>query len=150
MSIPVTRHFSVGEFACRDGSAYPVAELDEDGRTWLETRLLPLCETLEAIREAAGATPLTVNSGYRSPAYNAKLSGSAKDSQHPKGRAADIVHRTMRPLALFSLILALYEDGKLPHLGGVGLYPNFVHVDVRPRVGGHLAVWGGKRPSNIA
>jgi hypothetical protein len=156
----VTQHFSVQEFACHDGTPYPVAEFDdEDGRTWLESRLKPLCETLEVIREAAGYLPLTIDSGYRTLAYDDRLyQASAKDgtvapasmSQHPKGRAADITHATMKPVALFSLILKLYEDGKLPMLGGVGLYPSFVHVDVRPRVNNHLAIWGGHRPSNIA
>ncbi len=33
--------------------------------------------------------PLTINSGYRSPAVN-KAVGGARDSQHTKGQAADI------------------------------------------------------------
>jgi uncharacterized protein YcbK (DUF882 family) len=162
MSLPVTQHFSVSEFDCHDGTLYPAGQVDDedpDRRTWLETRLKPLCDLLEAIREAAGNEPLHVNSGYRSLAYDEKLyEASVKDgdvapasrSQHPKGRAADITHATMRPVALFSLVLKMYEDGKIPQLGGVGLYPGFIHVDVRPKANGHLAVWGGHRPSNIA
>lgn len=166
MSIPVTQHFSVGEFDCHDGMPYPVGAIDESGKTWLESRLKPLCDTLEAIRSAGGNVPIAIDSGYRTPAYDQKLydvsphDGTVApptSSQHPQGRAADIRHPTLRPLALFSLILGLYQDGQLPMLGGLGLYPTFVHVDVRKRPGtvggandGHLAIWGGKRPSNIA
>src|ERR1700742_5092634 len=101
VSLPVTAHFSTGEFDCHDGSPYPVAALDEDtadGRTWFETRLKPLCDTLEAIREAAGNLPMTIDSGYRTLAYDQRLydvhvaeSGDdglvakATSSQHPKG-----------------------------------------------------------------
>jgi hypothetical protein len=168
MSFPITAHFGVEEFACHDGTPYPVNCVDDEdpnGRTWLETRLKPLCDTLEIIRAEAGAYTLTVDSGYRTPAYDERLyeksahDGSvapASRSQHPKGRAADIRHGKLRPIALFSLILELYQCDKLPHLGGLGLYPTFVHVDIRPRpnadgtpTGGHLAIWGGQRPSNV-
>jgi uncharacterized protein YcbK (DUF882 family) len=168
MSLPVTAHFTIDEFACRDGSPYPVEQRDDedpDGRTWFESRLVPLCQTLETIREAAGGAPMTIDSGYRTLAYDDRLYrkhvaavgddglvASASSSQHPKGRAADVTHATLSPSALFDLILRLYEQGQLPHLGGVGRYPTFVHVDVRPRTntGKHLAIWGGTRPSNVA
>jgi uncharacterized protein YcbK (DUF882 family) len=75
----------------------------------------------------------------------------AATSQHPKGRAADITHKILKPHEMFNLVLALYQRGLLPYLGGVGLYPNFIHVDVRPQEpAGHLAIWGGSRPSNVA
>lgn len=157
--IPVTEHFTISEFACKSGDPYPISNTEDDGRTWLGSRLKPLCDTLEVIRAAAGGTALTVDSGYRTLAYDERLyEASAKDgtvapasrSQHPQGRAADIVHGTLRPVALFNLILSLYEQGKLPMLGGCGLYSNFVHVDVRPRVPeNHLAIWGGTRPTNV-
>jgi uncharacterized protein YcbK (DUF882 family) len=162
MGMPVTQNFDLVEFECRDGSSYPVGELDDytaDGRTWLETRLRPLCETLEIVRAAAGGGTLHIDSGYRTIAYDEQLyEASAKDgmvapasrSQHPKGRAADVTHATLRPLDLFNLVMQLYGDGKLPRLGGCGLYRNFVHLDIRPRMNDHLAIWGGTRPSNIA
>lgn len=172
----VTIHFSVEEFACHDGTPYPVDNI-EDGTgiptgwlgakdsTWLQTRLMPLCMTLETIRDEAGSQPITIDSGYRTIAYDQKIYDAhvaavgddgavapASTSIHPKGGAADIKHPTMKPLPLFNLVLKMFEDGKLPYLGGVGLYPSFIHVDVRPRSknGTHLAIWGGHRPSNIA
>lgn len=167
MSLPVTQHFSVAEFAQHDGTPYPAE--------WIADRLHPLCETLEVVRAAAGGLPMAIDSGYRTEEYDQRLydahqaalraAGKPDDhlvaeptsSQHPKGRAADITHSKLTPLQLFSLVLELYEAGKLPRLGGVGLYRTFVHIDVRPRPGtrgaavdGHLAIWGGSRPSNVA
>lgn len=171
----VTSHFSVEEFLCHDGTPYPIDNV-EDGSgvptgwvgavdsSWLQTRLTPLCLTLEAIRAAAGGGAITIDSGYRDEAYDQKIYEAhvaavgddgqvapASTSIHPKGGAADIIHATMKPVALFNLIMKLYESGALPYLGGIGLYPSFVHVDVRKRSsnGTHLAIWGGSRPSNV-
>lgn len=176
MGLPVTQHFDVEEFACHDGQPYPVSNV-EDGSgvptgwvgatdsTWLQTRLVPLCQTLEVVRAAAGGVAMTVDSGYRDEAYDQKiyeahvasagddgLVAPASKSIHPKGGAADMKHSTISPLQLFNLVLSLFEAGRLPYLGGVGLYPSFVHIDVRPRSRGgvHLAIWGGTRPSNVA
>lgn len=161
----ITEHFDSDEFACKDGTGYPLLALDEfdaRGRNWQDTRLLPLCQTLEIIREAAGGEALIVDSGYRTIPYDEKLyERSAKNgdvapatsSQHPKGRAADIRHATLSPPALHALIRKLYYGGKLPALGGLGLYPTFCHVDVRPRPAddpAHLAQWEGGRHSNVA
>ena len=162
MSFPVTQHFMIDEFACHDGTPYPVDQPDDEapGSAWLQSRLHPLCETLELIREAAGGGSITVDSGFRTMAYDQRLyDNSAKDSlialpsrsQHPKGRAADITHATLKPHEMFNLVQQMFLEGKLPKLGGVGLYPTFIHVDVRPRgVSDHLAIWGGSRLSNVA
>lgn len=61
------------------------------------------------------------------------MSGEAADIK-VKGMAADKVH---------TLVLALYQEGRLPHLGGLGAYPTFTHVDVRD--GDRLARWTGSR-----
>lgn len=60
------------------------------------------------------------------------------------------------PAELRSITAGLDQQGRLPFLGGLGLHPNFVHVDVRPRPGsirandGQLALWSASRTSNIA
>lgn len=52
-------------------------------------RLKMVCEDgLEVVREHY-ARPIVVHSGYRSPALNAAIPGSAKDSAHSYGCAAD-------------------------------------------------------------
>ena len=130
------KYFAVGEFDCKDGTPYPTALITE--------RLVPLVETLDVIREAWGS-PLTVISGYRSPAYNTRI-GGARQSQHMLGTAADIRPKAgWSPQKLHDVILELYQAGKLPDLGGLGAYPTFVHVDVRPRANNRLARWSGSR-----
>lgn len=133
--IAVTPHFCLGEFSCHDagGTPYP--------GHWIEERLRPLCETLEMIREAVGG-PVAILSGYRTEAYNRSI-GGAKLSQHVQGRAADIRCARLKTPELHMLIDSLYRAGKLPHLGGLGRYVNFVHVDVRQ--GPRLARWTGTR-----
>ena len=157
----ITEHFDSDEFGCHDGTPYPPE--------WIEDRLRPLCEMIEIIRSNAGDLPIAIDSGYRTLAYDEKIYKAhvaavgddgqvapATRSQHPAGHAADIKHARLSPLAMFNLVLQLFEKGELPSLGGVGVYPSFIHVDTRPRpgadgtpTGGHLAVWGGRRPSNV-
>jgi uncharacterized protein YcbK (DUF882 family) len=133
----VTQHFRAQEFACHDGTAYPAE--------WIPERLAVLCRVLEVIREAVGQ-PILILSGYRSPAYNEarrrNSAGVAKDSQHVHGRAADIRVRDLPSSDLHATILRLHREGKLPEMGGLGLYRGWVHVDVRP--GDRLARWNGE------
>jgi len=108
-------HFLIREFACRDGT-------DE---VLLDERLPPI---LERIRELAGNRGVTVNSGYRTPSYNAKI-GGAKESYHMRGQAADISVNGVAPTSM-----ATYAEkalGEAGIVGGIGLYANFVHVDTR-------------------
>ena len=132
MSLPITPHFTLAEFACRDSTPYPAE--------WIGTRLKPLCDALERIREAAGK-PVTILSGFRSENYNRRIRG-ARLSQHVQGRAADITIAGMSASAVHDLVLGLYRDGAI-RIGGCGLYPTFTHVDVRDGV--RLARWGGSR-----
>lgn len=138
----ITDHFDSKEFACKDGTEYPEA--------LIEDRLKPLCLTLEVIRRVAGGQPLRITSGYRTLTYNRKI-GSHDTSQHVKGRACDFQHPSLTTDQLYTLIAKLYAAGQLPHLGGIGKYPTFIHVDVRPRPeDDHLARWTGDRTSNVA
>lgn len=143
----LTPHFTLEEFKCSDGSPYPFSRPDDEvdgAEPWGKTRLYPLCLTLERVREEVG-NPIRILSAYRSPEYNRKI-GSNDRSQHPQGRAADIKVANMTAFELHGIILRLYRAGKLPHLGGLGSYDNFVHVDVRPRPeDDHLARWSGGR-----
>lgn len=134
MSIPITQHFTVDEFCCHDGTPYPV--------DWISERLLPLCTALEFLRGDLGGRAITILSGYRSPAHNAAV-GGAQRSQHMEGRAADITVDSTAPSDVHAALLRLFEAGEI-EIGGLGLYPSWVHVDVRPRpVNGHLARWTG-------
>lgn len=144
---PVTEHFSAEEFACKDSArtSYP--------SEWIGDRLTVLCRVLEVVRAAHGG-PLYIVSGYRTPAFNATLAaksaGVAKVSQHIQGRAADI---SLLPncyavspdeIAKFhATIRGLFDAGQLPSLGGLGVYPHWVHLDIRAKTDGRLATWTG-------
>lgn len=136
----VTAHFTVYEFRCHDGTPYP----DE----WVADRLTVLCATLEMIRAEVGGRAVHIISGYRTPVHNEALrssdgsgTGVAKNSQHLVGRAADIAVEGMRPRDVHAAVMRLFKAGKLSSLGGIGLYAGWVHVDIRAKVGDHLAQW---------
>lgn len=76
---------------------------------------------------------IIIQSGYRTPAHNARLAKAAKQSEHVKGNAADIRIPGLSTDALTRLAKAV-------GVGGVGFYPHngFVHVDV-----GRLRQWTG-------
>lgn len=133
MSMPITKHFTVGEFASHDGEQYPAQ--------WIQERLLPLCQLLEVVRSACGDKAITITSGYRSPVHNLAIGGAAH-SQHMLGRAADIEVNGLAPSDVHAVVLQLFEVGKLPGLGALGIYPAWNHLDIRPWIG-HLAQWTG-------
>jgi len=136
MATPISYHFALDEFTCHDGTPYP----DQ----WVADRLTPLCrDVLEVIRAGCDGRPISVVSGYRSPEHNAAVGGAAH-SQHMEGRAADIRVEGMAPSDVHKIVLFLLGAGKLTALGGLGVYPNWIHVDVRPRpADGHLSQWTG-------
>ena len=109
----LSTHFKVKEFACKDGS----------DAVLVAPRLVMVLQT---IRDHFG-TAVTINSGYRTPQYNAKVGGVAH-SQHCYGTAADITVRGQKPAAV-----AAYARELMPDWGGVGVYAGqgFTHIDVR-------------------
>jgi uncharacterized protein YcbK (DUF882 family) len=52
--------------------------------------------------------------------------GGKAYSQHLYGKAADIVVSGITPKKV-----AAYAETLLPKKGGIGIYKNFVHIDVR-------------------
>lgn len=84
-----------------------------------------LCAALEVVRSALGDQAVHISSGYRSPAVNAKLSGSSKTSFHMKGLAADFYVpgfgtnlQTARAVARLDIpIDQLIHEGGWVHLG---------------------------------
>lgn len=129
-------HLSWAELACHDGTEYP--------QHWRADRAVTLALTFESIRELLGGTPIVILSGYRTAAYNSRLEGAASKSQHVEGRALDLCHPQHEPREMFHAIMDAQRRGELPLLGGVGLYRTFVHVDVRPKSIGRVALWAGR------
>ena len=109
----LSSNFRVRELACKDGSDAVLAA----------PRLVMVLQTIRDHFDA----PVTINSGYRTPQYNAKVGGAAQ-SQHCYGTAADIVVKGVAPAKV-----AAYARRIMPNWGGVGTYTKqgFVHVDVR-------------------
>lgn len=134
MTLLITDNFSVSEFACHDGTPYP--------REWIAMRLRPLCTALEVVRARVGRPIIiTPRGGFRTEALN-KAIGGARFSQHVEGRAADFTVAGMQARQVHDLVLELYNCRAI-QIGGLGLYPSFCHVDVRPSA--RLVRWGGSR-----
>ena len=115
----ITTNFSLEEFKCKDGSEIPNDVLPN---------IIELAKNLQVLRDAIGKS-ITINSGYRSPKYNAKI-GGVKDSQHVKGKASDLRVSGMTPKELAEVIEKLIKRKKMKE-GGIGIYPNFTHYDIR-------------------
>jgi uncharacterized protein YcbK (DUF882 family) len=115
----ITNNFSLEEFKCKDGSDIPNNVLPN---------IIQLAKNLQVLRDHLGKS-IIINSGYRSSKYNAKI-GGVKNSQHVKGKASDIVVKGMTPKEVALVIEGLIEQGKMMQ-GGLGIYPNFTHYDIR-------------------
>lgn len=104
-------NFKVKEFKCNDGSDTIKIDLDN-------------VKNLQNIRNYFGK-PVTINSAYRTYAYN-KAIGGASNSYHTKGQAADIVIAGVDPLKVYLYALSIGVKGAI-------LYPNskFCHIDTR-------------------
>ncbi len=154
---PVSPHFKLGQFLCKQASGYPKYLV-------LRERLvLKLESILERVNEAGfRCDTFHVMSGYRTPWYNRSI-GNVKYSRHVWGGAADVfidvapqdgmmddlnsdgVVNWRDGKVLYDLIDDFYGKGWYRGFeGGLGRYkktPNhgpFVHVDVR----GFRARWG--------
>ena len=109
----LSSNFRVREFACKDGS----------DAVLVAPRLVMV---LQSIRDHFGKA-VNINSGYRTPQYNAKVGGAAQ-SQHCYGTAADI---TVKDVGVETV--AAYARKIMTDWGGVGIYKaqGFTHIDVR-------------------
>ena len=132
----LSEHFHVAEFDCHDGTPVPKASHDA---------LKAWCRDIgEPLRARFGA--VHINSGYRTPAYNATLEGAATSSvhlyaDHPNASgdaqavAADIVCETGTPSEWNA-----FTSGKAD---GRGSYSSFHHCDNRSRIGWPGSTWSG-------
>ena len=104
-------HFSAKELACKG-----------DGSIRMDTIFLDI---LELVRARYGR-PMIVTSGYRSPAYNMKVSTTGPEGPHTTGQAVDIAVRGQDALDLLGVALSL-------GLSGIGVKQHgpsrFIHLD---------------------
>lgn len=115
-----TEHFRLDEFHSRDG-----VEVPEDYRGNVQQ----IMNNLEVLRSELGGAPITVFSGYRSPAHNQSVGGVSR-SRHLCGQAADIRIADIAPSTVHATIERLIGEGRMRQ-GGLGIYDTFVHYDVR-------------------
>lgn len=130
----ITEHLSLEELACHDRYRTPYP------KEWRDDRMLRLAAVFETIRMVLGK-PIKINSAYRTPRHNARV-GGGKNSQHMLGRAIDLA----RPhgVDMKSFRGAIDDNADRVLIGGIGVYRNFVHVDIRPRLlGAPIARWVG-------
>lgn len=129
-------HLSWRELACRDGTPYPTA--------WRSTRAVRLAAAFEQVRAAVGA-PIRIGSAYRTPDYNRQI-GGARHSQHCDGRALDLYPPAGWILPRFAAVIRAVADDRASPIYGLGIYPTFVHLDIRPAPPhGRLILWQGTR-----
>jgi len=107
----ISPFFDRSEFACRCGCGFDTVDA-------------VTLKVLEHIRTHFDS-PITVTSGCRCESYNKKVGGK-KNSQHLKGRAADIQVKGHSPIAVSE-----YAEYLMPNTGGVGRYNTFTHIDTR-------------------
>ena len=110
-SVRLSEHFKVYEFRCKDNTDPIFISGD-------------LVAILERIRNHF-KKPVVINSGYRNVAYN-RMIGGAKNSMHMYGLAADIHINGVSPKEIAS-----FAETLMPYYGGIGIYDNFCHIDVR-------------------
>lgn len=119
-AIQMTKNFKSTEFDCSGKNCCSKTPIHTD-----------LVKFLQMIRDHFGVS-VNINSGYRCPSYNNKVSGASKNSWHMQGYAADIVVKGVHPMQVARFIETI-PDFK----GRIGCYSwddagkGFVHIDVR-------------------
>lgn len=79
-------------------------------------------------------SPISILSGYRSPAYNKAIRG-ARHSRHLQFDALDLAPMRGNVASLHRILKRLRKEGLF--CGGIGRYSTFIHIDNR----GHIADW---------
>ena len=105
------RYFTRKEFACKCGCGFDTIDYE-------------LLIVLDDIRKFFNK-PVIINSSCRCEEHNRNIGGSP-NSQHTKGRAADIVIKDITPKQTYTYLIAKYPDKY-----GIGLYDTFTHIDTR-------------------
>ena len=114
----LTKNFSLKEFECKCGCVMP---------EFVKKNVIELAENLQVLRDVVGRLDLT--NAYRCKEHNADV-GGAVNSQHVKGKAADIKSSTIEPWDMATTVDDLMKSEKFK-LGGIGIYNTFTHVDTR-------------------
>jgi len=121
----LTEDFSLSDFACKDGTPVP-PEFHENAAR--------LARNLQALRDRLGEC-VHINSAFRTQRHNRTV-GGVDGSQHVLCTAVDIYVDSLSASELRDAIETLISEGAMDE-GGVGMYKDFVHYDMR----GERARW---------
>lgn len=123
----VSPHLKWSELACKDAIRTPVP-LDLRYRAGL------VAGEFEIFRHECGDVPLTITSGYRTPAYNASLPNSATRSQHIYMRAIDVACPPSLTFGEFKAAAQRTAKHPASRIRRLIYYPDkkFIHLDIRP------------------
>lgn len=120
-----SEHFSEKELACKHCG---------------ENRVTPeLLDLAEKVRSILGV-PMIVHCAYRCPIHNAEV-GGVSGSTHVRGMAMDFHCDDLIMSDAYHTLIDMAKNGKLPELGGIGLYDWGLHIDCYHAADGHLRVW---------
>lgn len=107
-------HFTPEEMACRGTG---------------EMLIVPaFMDRLQRLRAVFGR-PMVVTSGYRTPAYNARVSRTGRSGPHTTGRAVDVAVAGEEAFHLIQIALAHGFNGIGVGLSGHPRHRPFVHLD---------------------
>jgi uncharacterized protein YcbK (DUF882 family) len=115
----ITKNFNLNEFNSKCGRPMPAN---------VRANIIELAKNLQVLRDEVNR-PISITSGYRSPERNAKIKG-AKNSQHLYGTAVDMNVQGMTPRQVAVILERLIYENKIKE-GGIGIYPSWVHYDIR-------------------
>lgn len=115
--VKLSNNFKLQEFECKCGKCK---------NTKIDNKLV---NSLQLIRNHFNKAVI-INSGYRCTEHN-KSVGGVSNSQHTKGKAADIVVKGIAPREVAAYAASI-------GVNGIGVYETFTHVDTRDT----RAYWG--------
>jgi len=110
----LSKNFSRYEFECQCKCGFNTVDAE-------------LIKVLEKLRLVLRGPRITINSGCRCERHNAEIGGSP-NSQHLRGKAADIVVEGVCPDTVADCLVDLFPDRY-----AVGRYKTFCHIDVRSK-----------------
>lgn len=106
------------------------------GTNNVTSELLDLAEACRAILDA----PMIVHCACRCKKHNSEV-GGVENSYHTQGKALDFHAKGISHDSVFKVLKDWALIGRLPSLGGIGIYDWGIHIDTGKAGDGHLRTW---------
>lgn len=129
--IVLTKNFTLREFLCKCGKC----KITDD----IFSNIKKVASLLQSVRDEVNY-PIFITSGYRCPDYN-RVIGGVEGSAHTKGLAVDVKVDN-------SFYRYLLLKSALKYFPRVGIYSNFIHLDVDYSKPYPLVFLGGGKNDN--